>query len=253
MRKLLNWKILFILLSASLLSVICIFPYIITLQGELLRKAGVSVQTLFIAQFIQCLILFSVLIFFGLVLTQKNQFHLPVLEAFVNKKKVKPVVSSFLSKSIILGIVTAIAIYSLDGLFTLLGTQINTHHNAAPVWQTLLAAFYGGITEEIVMRLFLMSLLVWLSTKVMRRKEPAVSGIIVAIMIAAIVFGLGHLPITATLTKIDALVVARAIVLNGIGGIVFGWLFWKKGLEAAMLAHFTTDIFLLTLLPLVLR
>ena len=103
------------------------------------------------------------------------------------------------------------------------------------------------------MRLFLMSLLVWLSTKVMRRKEPAVSGIIVAIMIAAIVFGLGHLPITATLTKNDALVVARAIVLNGIGGIVFGWLFWKKGLEAAMLAHFTTDIFLLTLLPLVLR
>jgi len=49
------------------------------------------------------------------------------------------------------------------------------------------------------------------------------------------------------------LVVVRAIILNGIGGVVFGWLFWKKGIESAIIAHFETDIFLLTLLPILVR
>jgi hypothetical protein len=31
-------------------------------------------------------------------------------------------------------------------------------------------------------------------------------------------------------------------VLNGIGGIVFGWLYWRNGLESAMTAHFSADI-----------
>ncbi|TYR80512.1 CPBP family intramembrane metalloprotease [Priestia megaterium] len=30
--------------------------------------------------------------------------------------------------------------------------------------------------------------------------------------------------------------------LNGIAGVVFGWLFWKTGLEVAMIAHATVHI-----------
>jgi hypothetical protein len=33
----------------------------------------------------------------------------------------------------------------------------------------------------------------------------------------------------------------RAITLNGLAGIVFGWLYWKRGFEAAVLAHFAAD------------
>jgi membrane protease YdiL (CAAX protease family) len=88
--------------------------------------------------------------------------------------------------------------------------------------------------------------------KIFHRDKPTQTGIVISIFLAAIIFGLGHLPITASLVAITPLIVLRAIVLNGIGGIVFGWLFWKRGLESAMIAHFTADIFLLTLLPLVL-
>ena len=35
---------------------------------------------------------------------------------------------------------------------------------------------------------------------------------------------------------------ARALLLNGIGGVTFGWLYWKQGLEAAMVAHFTANV-----------
>ena len=69
---------------------------------------------------------------------------------------------------------------------------------------------------------------------------------------AAILFGLGHLPTTATLVSLTAMVILRATVLNGIGGVVFGYLYWKRGLEAAMLAHFSADIVLHVLTPLIL-
>ena len=141
----------------------------------------------------------------------------------------------------------------MDILFTIQGAGITTHQNPAPVWQKLIAAFYGGITEEILMRLFLMTFFIWIGMKIFKQKQPTVIGIWVSIFLAAIIFGLGHLPITASITKIDALVISRAVVLNGLGGIVFGWLFWKKGLESAMIAHFTADIILLTLLPLLFK
>jgi membrane protease YdiL (CAAX protease family) len=68
--------------------------------------------------------------------------------------------------------------------------------------------------------------------------------------VAAIIFGLGHLPSTARITALTGIVVVRAIALNGVGGIIFGWLYWKKGLESAMIAHFSADIVLHIITPL---
>lgn len=253
MKRHINWKIFFILLTLSLISVICVFPYIITIQGELLSKTGVSIEFIFFAQFIQCIVLFSIAIFIGLFLAKKIGFQLPLLEAIVKKGNHKKVLKDILGKAILSGIVIAVILYGLDALFTVLGAGITTHQSNAPIWQTLLASFYGGITEEVLMRLFLMTLFIWIGMKLFRQSKPSKMGIIIPIFLAAIIFGLGHLPITASLTKITALVVGRAIVLNGIGGIVFGWLYWKKGLESAMIAHFTTDIFLITLLPFLIK
>jgi len=253
MKNSINWKIFLILLSSSLISVACVFPYIISVQGELLSKIGVSIEFIFFAQFIQCIVLFSIAIFFGLILVKKIGFRLPLLQAIVEKGDHKKVLKDILSTSVISGVTVAVILYGLDILFTILRVGITTHQSPAPIWQTLLASFYGGITEEILMRLFLMTLFIWIGMKLFRQKKPSILGIFISIFIVAIIFGLGHLPITASLTKITPLVIGRAIVLNGIGGIVFGWLYWKKGIESAMIAHFTTDIFLITLLPLFIK
>ena len=60
----------------------------------------------------------------------------------------------------------------------------------------------------------------------------------------AVLFGLGHLPATAAMVPLTTLVVARALVLNGLAGVVFGWLYWRRDLLAAMVAHFSADIVL---------
>jgi hypothetical protein len=49
---------------------------------------------------------------------------------------------------------------------------------------------------------------------------------------------------TATRRWLTPLVTARALLLNGMGGLGFGRLYWKRGLPAAMPAHFTADIVL---------
>lgn len=40
-----------------------------------------------------------------------------------------------------------------------------------------------------------------------------------------------------------------ALVGNGVPGLIFGWLYWRKGLIAAMVCHATTDIIMKVILP----
>jgi membrane protease YdiL (CAAX protease family) len=61
-------------------------------------------------------------------------------------------------------------------------------------------------------------------------------------IVAAVLFGLGHLPATALLTPLTKLVVLRALLLNGIPGVVFGVLYFKRGLESAMVSYFAADL-----------
>ncbi len=253
MKSVIDWRIFRILLALSLISILAVLPYVLTIQGETLRQLNVSLAVLIPVQLLQSAVLFTIAIFLGLVLARKTGFRLPILEAIVAHTDFRKPLRGIPLASTLLGIGTAVAIYTLDLVFTGQGAGISTHQNLAPVWQKLLAALYGGISEEILLRLFLMSLFVWVGMRITGRGKPTPILIVTSIFLAAVIFGLGHLPITAAVTAITPIVVMRAIILNGIGGVVFGWLYWKKGLEAAIIAHFTADIFLLTVLPIILQ
>jgi membrane protease YdiL (CAAX protease family) len=120
-----------------------------------------------------------------------------------------------------------------------------------PAWEAFLASFYGGIAEEVLLRLFLVSLIVWIISKIKKVKDGSLTdfGIWLSIILATIIFGLEHLPAIAQITTLTWVVIIRAIVLNGVGGIIFGWLYWKKGLESVMTAHFSADIILHIITP----
>jgi membrane protease YdiL (CAAX protease family) len=46
-------------------------------------------------------------------------------------------------------------------------------------------------------------------------------------------------------------VIARTIAGNALFGIVFGWLFWRRSLEAAMIAHATGHLTLTIIIALI--
>ena len=122
-----------------------------------------------------------------------------------------------------------------------------------PAWQGLLASFYGAIAGELLLRLGLMTLLVWAGARLTRTSVPPPLVMWAAIVITALLFGAGHLPTTAAFLPLTPLVIARALLLNGMAGIVFGWLYWKRGLLAAMLAHFSADVVLHVVAPLLIH
>ncbi|HEY9762187.1 MAG TPA: CPBP family glutamic-type intramembrane protease [Trichocoleus sp.] len=108
---------------------------------------------------------------------------------------------------------------------------------------TLGSILYGGITEEILMRWGLLSLLAWLGWRLFRRQKAIGSGVIWgAILLAALLFGLGHLPLALARVPFTSWLLIRTLVLNGLGGVIFGWLYWKRSLESAMIAHASTHV-----------
>lgn len=109
---------------------------------------------------------------------------------------------------------------------------------------TLTGILYGAITEELISRWGLMSLVVWILWRVAQRGEDRPRAWIgwIGIVVAAVLFSAGHLGAVAAEVALTPLVVARTIVLNSIGGVVFGWLFWRYSLESAMVAHATVHV-----------
>lgn len=102
------------------------------------------------------------------------------------------------------------------------------------------SVLYGGIVEELMLRLFLMSLIAWLIRKSFFPREEAVTtgAVIAANVIAAMLFAAGHLPATVVLFgELTPLILLRCFLLNGGFGLLFGRLYRKYGIQYAMVSH----------------
>ncbi len=104
----------------------------------------------------------------------------------------------------------------------------------------LLVSVYGGVTEELLLRYGLLTGVVWLLGRVVDTSESAV--VWTGIVLTSVAFGVSHLPATAAVFELTPVIVARAVVLNGVAGVAFGWLYWRHGLVAAVVAHLGTDL-----------
>jgi membrane protease YdiL (CAAX protease family) len=256
-KRLVDWKIYFLLLSVSFLSILAIMPYIITLQGDTLKAAPMPFPLVILIVVFQSTLLFAILTFIGLKLSKKIGLKMPIIEGLFYKNKINysSNIKSIIKISALLGLLTGIVIVFLDFVFFQFGLESLFEQISVPIWQGFLASFYGGISEEILMRLFFMTFIIWLISKITKPKGKILENNLVvwtSIILSSLLFGIGHLPITSELITLTPLVIFRALLLNGIGGVIFGWLYWKKGLESAMIAHFSADIILHVCLPLIL-
>ncbi|WKZ36772.1 MAG: CPBP family intramembrane metalloprotease [Anaerolineales bacterium] len=263
MKKPFNWKIFFIVWIAAVFGVIAVIPYTLTLQGTILQELElpIPVPLLLAIQIGQNAVMFAILTALGLFFANRVGLGTPILEAKLAGESVADKVRAILPMSIGIGVAAAGLILVLDvaifqpALLRELGDAAEALASGSvkpPAWQGFLASFYGGITEEILLRLFVMSLFVWLGSFISKTAEgkPTSAVFWVANILAAVLFGLGHLPATANLLPLTPLVITRAIILNGVAGVAFGWLYWKRGLESAIIAHFSADIVLHVLLAL---
>ena len=245
-----NGKVFLVLLVASVAATLLVLPFALALSPAL---ASVFTPAILLAQVVQSLILFSVAIFVGLYLAKRVGFGVPILGGVLEGKNEVGYLRSIIGLSIGMGVLATILIVLFSLMFFDISVAFLRVEMSIPIWKALLACFYGGIGEEVLFRLFLMTLMVWILTFFVRTPDgrPTVSGIWLAIVLSSVVFGLGHLPITGDLVPLSPMVIARALLLNGVAGIIFGWLYQKNGLESAMISHFTCDVTLHVVVPLV--
>ncbi|OHB76497.1 MAG: hypothetical protein A2Z25_11400 [Planctomycetes bacterium RBG_16_55_9] len=254
-KRLVNWKLFSVLLIACIAANVAVLPYAFSLGLVRAEELPVPLPIAVLIQIAQATLFFTVAIFFGLLLGKKMGLGALFIESWLSNEKRKVGFASILRFSAFLGILIGAAIFVLDrSVFSIFVEPITAFQATPPLWTRVLAGFYGGITEEVGMRFFLMTLVVWITCKIKKTEDgrPTEIGVWLAIILISVLFGLGHLPMTARFTEITTIVVLRAILLNGIAGVTFGWLYWKKGLEAAMVSHFTTDIVLHVILPVLI-
>ncbi len=127
--------------------------------------------------------------------------------------------------------------------------QVATYYNSYPFSLEYLISeiAYGGVVEEILLRWFLMSTFALLLWKLLARQyikaEIPEWIFVVANVLAALLFALGHLPATFILFgELTFLIVFRCMLLNGVFGLVFGMLYRKLGIQYAMIAHAMTHV-----------
>lgn len=104
---------------------------------------------------------------------------------------------------------------------------------------------YGGITEELLIRWGLMTALVWLGWVFLRRRRgrPPASLYWAAIFLSAIPFGAGHLPLVAAVADVLTIeIVVWVVGANALFGLLTGYLYWRCGLESAMIAHILAHV-----------
>jgi hypothetical protein len=246
------WPEFLILFVAALIGIACVMPYTLELTADAMRKAQARLRqprwVLVLLQSAQSAVLMAVAAGVGLLLAHQIGLGAPLIEGLLAGKDVSAQALAMLAPALILGI-GASAIVLLLEVFVFwprLPTVMRESFPIPSLWKRSLACFYGGIDEEILCRLFVLSLLAWLIGFVWHQPNghPTLGALWVANILAAVLFGLGHLPATVAVVKLNPLLVGRAILLNGLIGVAAGYLFWQYGLEAAMLAHFAGDVVL---------
>jgi hypothetical protein len=115
------------------------------------------------------------------------------------------------------------------------------------VWERLLAALSAGIREELWFRFGLMTCLVWCAVHIVPTTSDSPAILWSANLLIALGFGVAHLGQARALHGLTASYVAFILLLNGFASLAFGWVYWRQGLLAAIVAHSCTDLILQTL------
>lgn len=210
----------------------------LTVIPQLLGTAGqtVSVEFAVAASMVQSGVLLALAAACGAALAPSVGLDAPVTRAWITGGAIWPALRRQLLPAALGGLAVG-ALLVLLSAFAPVALA-----NAAATLDIPFAAkaLYGGITEEILMRWGLMTLLVWLPWRLIQKGPGALRDhwFVCAALVSALLFGIGHVPVVVALgIEPTPGLVAYIVAGNAIPAVVFGWLYWRRGLEAACMAH----------------
>ncbi|PSQ04280.1 hypothetical protein BRC92_04695 [Halobacteriales archaeon QS_4_69_31] len=203
------------------------------------------------AYFIQPAILLLLAVIGGLLVSSSVPFESHLVAGETVTDSVFPVFKPAVLAGVGAGFVIIVIELALGGVPESVGVVEADQPLDVLLFSLPARVLYGGITEEVLARWGVMSVVAyglgWLFSTDGIRVSPAL--IWSAITISGVIFAVLHLPMVgATLSgNITVPVIAWVLTANTLAGITYGWLFWQYSLEAAMIAHASTHIAWVTL------
>ena len=193
-------------------------------------------------------ILLIIAVILGVVFHDKVNLKVPIIENLINKNENEINAKDILKYGMAGGVIAGVLL-SLTGLIFYPNLPQEFMELGENLKLSLAARFlYGGITEEIITRFGLMSFVIWLFSKIIKGESNCVYWI--GILVAAIIFAFAHFPVAyQAVEQPSTLLLTYIVIGNSIGGIIFGWLYWKKGLESAFIAHIFTHVIMVLAEP----
>ncbi|MCB2195828.1 MAG: CPBP family intramembrane metalloprotease [Bacteroidetes bacterium] len=176
----------------------------------------------------------------GIFTYDRVNLSLPVIESFIDSR-VKAEFKNIIIFGFVGGIIAGLLMILVGESFSKILPDDLSHLSQDVKPTIVLRLLYGGLTEEILMRFGVMTLMVWSLSLLINKKYTIVYWL--GIILSSFIFALGHFPIVFnTMENPSFLLLTYILVGNSAGGIIFGWLYWKKGLESAFIAHMFAHI-----------
>ena len=246
-KSVINWKVFGILLTVSILHLLFALIIVTILRVAYVRTVPFEFM---VDVFPALLVVFQAMglgmqIFIGLYLGKRVGMGAPLLESWLDGGIIRGRVVSILKLSLVLGIIVAGLKFFVDRfIFSQFVPSLLLQWKQIPFEFRWVIPFQQGIGDEISYRLFWMTILIWIIYKIQKpeNNQPATLTFWIPILIVSVFSGLSPLFWGASL-----LITLQYLFFSYIGGIVFGWLYWKKGIESAIIAHFLSSMVLVCL------
>lgn len=214
-------------------------PWVVQLKN-LPAAPNISENALLLLTLVNPLILLIMGIVMGTFLAPQLGLQSHIETSIRTKTSFRALIQPHLIPSIVTGTLLGLLIFLLDFLFQpWIPKSLHFTTEARDFLTTISGIFYGGIVEELICRWGFMTLLIWFGWRFLQKRqgEPKKKIIWYSIFLTAIVFALGHLGSVSIIAPLTLSIFLRTLLLNGFIGVVLGWIFWKRGLESAMIVH----------------
>ncbi|MCQ6963288.1 CPBP family glutamic-type intramembrane protease [Methanolobus chelungpuianus] len=250
-RSMVDWNVFWSLFMVAELSMLAALPYAVSVSGDAIQEFGGSFPTVLATQIAQGTAFLLLSLFTGIFLGKKVGLKATLLESLFEGRGLPEGFNSSLKLSILLGLLVGTLIFATDRLvFSMFTEPLTVLLSSPPIEQRILYSFYAGIVEEIILRFFLVTLLVWISWKIKKNPDgsPTTTGFWLSILLVSTIYGFGYFLSLTSVTDYNAILPIAIIALGIISGSVFGWLYWKKGLEAAIIANLSASLMVFVIL-----
>ncbi len=240
-----TWKIFLILTFG---------PAFVSLLSVPLGAAQLHITitwTLLLEQFFTSLLISAILAFPGLWLGGPLGLGVPLLHSWLAgnpdaPRQFRRALPLAIGLGSVAGIVIVALAFLMGAFFGYDALHAKTH--PSPLLG-LLASFDAPLREEVWFRLGIVTLLVWLGCKLLRRDRPSLPIIWSGLVLSALIFAASH---WQNFPSPTLALVTLAVLTNFVPGLILGWLYWRKGLLVAIVAHFCGDIIVHVIAPALL-